>query len=285
MKIPFTQKTLDKQEIHFIWMEKIYALKTPVQSAVILGTIYMFGGFRDYSFWGLVGMYLVILAIVHLFRHRNDVDIISHTHEIYSGGGGDEDSFGIIDIIGSSEKYLYIVSPYIAIGKNLFRDIEVAVMSGVQVTILVNKNSLQRNFIETLKRFQGIGCKVYLHPNLHSKIFLNEKLGIITSLNLLNQSIENSLEIGVRITSDENIRALYELIGFYLEDSDTSEFEFKKILMGHCIRTGTEIVFDVNKPIEYNEYKSTPDKTGHYCHKCGEQAKTTVTSPFCNKCS
>jgi len=54
--------------------------------------------------------------------------------------------------------------------------------------------------------------------------------------------------------------------------------------MGHCIRTGAEIVFDVNKPIEYNEYKSTYDRIGHYCHKCGKEANTMVSNPLCNEC-
>jgi len=156
---------------------------------------------------------------------------------------------------------------------------------GVRVTILVNKHSLKRNFIKTLIEFQDIGCKVYMHPNLHSKIFLNEKTGIIGSMNLLKRSFENSLEIGVRVTSDKNLRELYDVINhFYLVDRDTKIFIPEMPPMGHCIRTGAEIVFDVNKPIEYNEYKSTYDRIGHYCHKCGKEANTMVSNPLCNEC-
>lgn len=60
--------------------------------------------------------------------------------------------------------------------------------------------------------------------------------------------------------------------------------------IGYCIRTGKEIAFNIEKPMQYeafkmwNKYKN-PDFPEKYCHYSGElsNGKTTVSRPILNK--
>lgn len=73
------------------------------------------------------------------------------------------------------------------------------------------------------------------------------------------------------------------------ENKDTSANDVKKE-MGYCIRTGKEISFNVEKPMQYeafkmwNKYKD-PDFPEKYCHFSGElsNGETSVNKPILNK--
>jgi hypothetical protein len=105
-------------------------------------------------------------------------------------------------------------------------------------------------------------------------------------MNLLKGSIDNSLEVGIRIKDKSQHKELLDLIEeTYLKDSSTKPFNSSNIKMGYCIRSHDEIVFDVNRPIQYLEYKSTNERDGKFCHKCGKAAETSVPKPLCDDCS
>ena len=80
-------------------------------------------------------------------------------------------------------------------------------------------------------------------------------------------------------------RDLLELIkGYYLDDDDIEKFNVDEISAGFCIRTKSPIPFKVKYPIKYDEYKSSDDRTGKYCHKCGKDAETSLNQPLCGDC-
>ena len=199
---------------------------------------------------------------------------------------GSEDEQGIYQVIEQAKDFLYIVSPYFSAGENHLRVIKDAKKRNVKTVLLVRKDGLQKNSISELKKLEEEGCVIYTHPNLHSKIFLNESVAIIGSMNLLKGSIDNSLEVGIRIKDKSQHKELLDLIEeTYLKDSSTKPFNSSNIKMGYCIRSHDEIVFDVNRPIQYLEYKSTNERDGKFCHKCGKAAETSVPKPLCDDCS
>ncbi len=82
-------------------------------------------------------------------------------------------------LFDTSKHFLYIVTPYFDAGKNRLKSIIDARKSGCKVTALVRQPS------QELKKLSDAKCDVFMHPNLHSKIYLNEKTAIMGSANLL----------------------------------------------------------------------------------------------------
>ncbi|GAG85505.1 unnamed protein product, partial [marine sediment metagenome] len=74
-------------------------------------------------------------------------------------------------------------------------------------------NGVERN----LKFVQEEGCKVYLIPNLHSKIYCNESKALITSLNLILFSILNNKEIGILLNKELEPEEFNKIISYVKE--------------------------------------------------------------------
>ena len=138
---------------------------------------------------------------------------------------------------------------------------------------------MDRKSINELHNLKEGGCNVWTHPDLHSKIYLNEDVGLITSMNLYQPSINKSLEVGVRITNSEKLREVKELIEKYLKDKDTKRFQ-----PGFCIKTKEMIDYNVLKPIDKSVYVyNDKNLTMQYCHKCGKESEVTVSNPLCDE--
>ena len=116
----------------------------------------------------------------------------------------------ILTLLDESDKYAILVSPYCKISKwfRLTKKIEQLKSRKIPLYVFVRAGEKNNNTFNDLNQnkidFQVIS-------NLHCKLYLNEKYGIVTSLNLLLNSEINSLEIGY-IT--ENEQELSELLKF-----------------------------------------------------------------------
>ena len=151
----------------------------------------------------------------------------------------------------------------------------------LQYLILVNSESLlNKSTIDELKKLQKKGCIINHNPNLHSKIYLNEKSVITGSLNLNHNSMKKSLEVGNQTNSFKELKSMEMIIKGYLSDEDTKPFE-GKIEEGYCIKTKTRIPLNPKRPINYTEWFRTNDRAGKYCHQCSKEAITNLDSPMC----
>ena len=56
---------------------------------------------------------------------------------------------------------------------------------------------------EDLEWLEGVGVNVHAVKNLHAKIYLNESSVLVTSMNLLESSSENSMEICISINDEK----------------------------------------------------------------------------------
>lgn len=193
----------------------------------------------------------------------------------------------IDELFNTSNHFLYIITPYFIPGENRLKSIRNACKDGCTVKILVHINALNdERTINDLKRLKEAGCSIYTHPHLHSKIYLNEYAAITGSVNLVKGSFENSLEIGIKTTNVAQHREILNLIkNEYLDDDDIEEFVESNLKYGFCIRTKSKIRFNIKLPIMYEEYKTSDDKSGKYCHKCGQDAITSINQPLCGECN
>jgi len=192
----------------------------------------------------------------------------------------------IDELFNTSNHFLYIITPYFIPGENRLKSIRNVCKNGCVVKILVHINALNdERTINDLKRLKEAGCSIYTHPHLHSKIYLNESAAITGSVNLVKGSFENSLEIGMNTKNVTQHREILNLIkNEYFDDDDIEEFDEGNLKHGFCIRTKSKIRYNIKIPIMYEEYKTSDDKSGKYCHECGREAKTSVNHPLCDEC-
>ena len=115
---------------------------------------------------------------------------------------GKELEEAVYDIIWEAENTLMIVSPYIKLG-NYFKELfnKHKNNPSIHLKIIFGKNenevkkSMNKNDFEFFKNFLNVSI---IHaPNLHAKYYGNEKMGVITSINLYDYSFKNNIEFGV----------------------------------------------------------------------------------------
>lgn len=126
-------------------------------------------------------------------------------------------SYWIERIIIKAERKVYLVSPYIHFSERLKQLISVS--KNIEFILIYGKDEFQKG-VEEIRGFENV--KVYFCKNLHAKCYLNEKLLLVTSMNLLDFSQINNIEFGILMNSnknnDEYIEAVEE-IGRILKSS------------------------------------------------------------------
>ncbi|ACU93626.1 hypothetical protein Coch_2082 [Capnocytophaga ochracea DSM 7271] len=109
----------------------------------------------------------------------------------------------IYDTLFKAEKELIIISPYIQLGDYLKDNVFKQLLNNTKLHILIGfgkntsngEENCKREDIEYFLGFPNI-TMVYI-PQLHGQYYANEKQSVITSMNLLDYSLENKVEFGV----------------------------------------------------------------------------------------
>lgn len=85
------------------------------------------------------------------------------------------------DLFKSSKEYVYIVSPYFKIDKQLKERIIESIDEGLKVVFIYGKKREQINDLSyELKNI----LEIWYYQDLHAKFYMNEKYVLITSMNL-----------------------------------------------------------------------------------------------------
>lgn len=92
-------------------------------------------------------------------------------------------------------------------------------------------------------------------PHLHSKLYLNEKYGIVTSMNLLLSSEINSLEIGY---ATENWKEYNELLGFYQRYISVGEPVHCNTMAGQQATDVNEFIHSIKEELKRTAKNSWP---------------------------
>jgi phosphatidylserine/phosphatidylglycerophosphate/cardiolipin synthase-like enzyme len=227
----------------------------------------------------------------------------------------------ILNIIQLSQKYVVIVSPYIKLWEHLTLQLKSSIKRGVLIKWYYRTNEVKPKIIDELK---DIGVQMKNIDNLHTKLYLSEDFGMISSMNLYEFSSTSSQEIG--LVSDE--RKILNKFKFYIEEELTMEpiipkrsfldmgkdflvnqltddeveekVETKKSYKptfkrtqsngdGHCIRCSTSIPYNVKSPYCKKCYSSwnkykNKDYKEKHCHQCSKSHKTSFEKPICYSC-
>lgn len=220
-------------------------------------------------------------------------------------------SGNLLDIIKSSNQFLYLASPFIKLAD--FDSTELALIKRAIMVAIQNKVDLRfitrssetsnADPLVKLKPFLDEGCKLHIIDNLHSKVYCNESKALITSMNMYLHSIMNNEEIGVLLTKEKELKQ-YNQIKDYLNgligkikstkvnnvqiSQKEKDIEQKEELNGYCIRCGKSLPFNKEKPLCWNCFDDLRefqgDIWGSHCHLCGQNSNVTDLKPLCYSC-
>jgi len=166
----------------------------------------------------------------------------------------------IMTLIDESDKYAILITPYVKISewKKLTKKIDSLIARKVQLRFYIREDASNKGSFEEL---DNLNYPYTSLPNLHCKIYLNEKYGIVTSMNLLLSSELNSLEIGYITDTPEEHQELIEYCKRYFTITVSTKKEksihfTKESWKKHILKNLEE---NLNEPVRYNnddsEYK------------------------------
>ena len=122
-----------------------------------------------------------------------------------------EISARILTLLDESDERVIIVSPYMKVSKWYKFINKVNRLKTRRIPIEIYVRDDPDNTV-TYRDLDQLALEYKKIPHLHSKLYLNERYGIVTSMNLLLSSEINSLEIGY---ATETWTEYNDLLGFY----------------------------------------------------------------------
>lgn len=170
--------------------------------------------------------------------------------------GTTEISYEIEKILNSAEKYLILVTPYLKLNQRLKVRLSDTFKRIDNVYILHRENELNFNESKWLQSFPNVN--LFPIKNLHSKIYANEEIALISSMNLYEYSQINNHEIGVKLEF-ENDNSEYKdtlnEIRIILE-SEHSNHNFQAIIDSRENYSMGCLFWKLNEKYTFKNYKS-----------------------------
>jgi len=217
----------------------------------------------------------------------------------------DEVASQVLRIIKDAKKHVVIVSPYVRemiLWGNAVDAINVAMKKGVKITAFVRD---EPNVLETpdVAALVSGGVHVFAIQRLHAKIYMNEKDVLVSSMNFMRASMQNSKEVALLIKDEEveqEIRRYVEntLVSLSRPINSTAPTLTPQTptyapstvpVVGHCIRCQMVVSINPLRPLCENCYSvwagyGDEDYEENYCHTCGNPAPTSYAKPLCTSC-
>ena len=230
----------------------------------------------------------------------------------------------IEDIIKEAKEYLYIISPYVKIDREIKSLLEDKSNDNeLTLYFVYGKKSLDPTIMEWLHSLPNV--QTLFLKDLHAKCYLNEKKALVTSLNLYDYSMINNVEMGVYVSltrgfwgdTERDVALHGKIVSEAKRIIDQSEPTYTSVApkqttqnkepkstksrsrsspqatpvfaIGFCIRCGKEIPADPSRPFCDKDYKiwnkfKKEDYQKRHCHLCGQEWETTKARPVCIDC-
>lgn len=123
----------------------------------------------------------------------------------------------IMTLLDEAQDYAIIVSPYYKFAawpklQNTFKSLETR---GITVEFYVRAGEKA-----SIMELQQFGIEAIAIPALHTKLYINEQEAIISSMNLLSSSDNNSLDIAVKTTTQSEYEEVYGYYQTYIKAFD-----------------------------------------------------------------
>ncbi len=208
-------------------------------------------------------------------------------------------SLQIENIIKNAKGRLVLISPFIRFPETLIQNLKDADKRKVKITLVYGKRELRADERKPLTELANISLNFL--ENLHAKCIFNEECMVITSMNLYDSSEITNREMGILITKKDDGKAFREAIqevNVIVTNSARRDipragkddvYRVKASAKGYCIRCGTPIPYDLDRPLCDEHYEVWAqyrdlDFLEHYCHTCGRPEPTSKARPECDAC-
>ena len=114
----------------------------------------------------------------------------------------------VLDILRNAKKHVTLVSPYNKFWTHLRNELQRTVARDVRVDFIYRNGERS----EDTDWLEDLGVRVHAVQNLHAKIYLNESSVLVTSMNLLESSSKNSMEICISIRDKNEQKDVREYV-------------------------------------------------------------------------
>lgn len=118
-------------------------------------------------------------------------------------------NYVVEEIIKNAKERLVLVSPYLKLNARIKELLADGYRPDVDIRIIYGKKELdgpERQWLSSVPHIRTSFCQ-----NLHAKCYLNENLGVITSLNLHLYSQQNNNEMGVMVKRGSDQQMFFDL--------------------------------------------------------------------------
>jgi len=219
----------------------------------------------------------------------------------------------IIEIIEETKEFCYLITPYYKPWPLLERSLNKAAQQRKKIVLIARAD--QDDSWEVERFNSEYGFDTIEVERLHTKLYLNEKTVLVSSMNLYESSKEYNYELGILLKGSMHSRLFFQkiiendilslkpnrhLAGNY-SDALTRLFEHNhtndylkgtqpdKEESGYCIRCHATIDKSYyyvlcNECFEkWREYQNM-EYQEKYCHHCGRDWSTSKAKPLCERC-
>jgi phosphatidylserine/phosphatidylglycerophosphate/cardiolipin synthase-like enzyme len=206
-------------------------------------------------------------------------------------------------ILASAKMHIVLISPFVKINDELIaRLTDSGTRRKVKIKLVCRESALKLE--EKVKISQIGNLELLFNEKVHAKCFYNESFMVITSLNLYDSASGDNHEMGVLLSAKEDEKA-------FIAAQDEAQYIIRESkrhnpkdsirkperkgapqnAQGQCIRCGTGLVLDIEKPYCsdcYNEARYDIDEETepieHFCHSCGKETESSLSKPLCYSC-
>ena len=212
-------------------------------------------------------------------------------------------NLAVEEIFNEAQTELLIISPFIKLHHRLRDQLKDKLQDHkLKIILLVGKNekeltkSLPKDEIEFFKEFPNI--EIRYEERLHAKYYSNENRAILTSLNLLDYSVDHNIEAGILMET-----SLFEFVSrkdtidnqaydYFRGVIERSKLLFKKEPQYGKGRLGLgkkyeESIITENKIEDLIKGKKTAKPkqvlTSGFCISCGSEIPLNPKRPYCKQ--
>ena len=214
----------------------------------------------------------------------------------------------ISHISEDARKHLVIICPYLRINEKLRRTIEVADRKGVNLFVIYGKREFDEGTMTWLKGLRH--SNIAYIKDLHAKLYMNEEMAVISSMNLYEYSQVNNEELGVLCGKRQDRNEFKDITfqvmrmigisekehgkwdigdldkpirGLFKRSKGTEEF--RTYVSGSDVGNRNEIPLEPIR-VETEEKPEPPVSETLLCHciRCGRVIPSTHDYVYCSRC-
>lgn len=212
---------------------------------------------------------------------------------------------GLLRIVREARQQLTLVSPYNRHWGHLKREIEAAQRRGVKIAAYYRAEDPGH-----APEYEG--AAVFPVRMLHAKIYANESVALVTTMNLLETSAAYSREVGFLVRDPRLRQEIDDYVQSLADAADAvpaaapanpvpqqrtasrtamatvqTPTEIAQVIAvsGFCIECGAAKDFDTDKPLCITCFSRYGRNSTHkVCHRCGNEHPARVNDPLCQNC-